>query len=975
MIPFTNKAAKVQINTAMAVLGLAGACSLHAQSTPGFWDFTPAADAFSSSAVLDLSSFNEDVAGQDGWVTSSGDSFIRGDGKKIRFWTITAGSQGSMPDCTQQAKFFAKRGVNLVRWHSSLYDNGAANIGDASTSGIASAQRMVKAMKDEGIYTKLSFFFVLGLRIQAKWNIDGYTQAWLTANPTKADRAPFGLVFFDATVKAAHRNWINKLLTTPNPYDGNKTLATDKAVAIIETQNEDNLFFWTWDPTQFPPEQQQKIDKAFGDWLKGKYGSISEAFSTWGTLSENILTSPTGFQRDDVANGRVAVASVQYMTRDSARVGGDGKRMADQIQFLAERQYNYHKEFKEYVQSLGYGGTFTGSNWSTADNRFLHDVELYTYTASGVTDVHSYYDGLQTNAAVFTQVSGNDGGLFISGVNNPRVTPFVFKQVEGHPSFLSETTWVQPNPYRAESAILCAVYGALQDNDGFTFFASGEKGWQNTDGSYRTAWPVAFPSIMGMFPAASLIYREGYIAEAPTVVREGRTLENLSNKDISIAPYYFYKGGSWDPARNAKTEFAYNSTTGIGKVDPLAALVGKVEIGFDTNDDFVSPVVASNIDNDARTVKSITGEVELNFGYPQGMIPAGSTTAVEGSGFLKFDAPRAQGATGWLKAAGIIDTTDVALRLSENFGSLVVVPLDGLPISQSTKLLVEAIGADMANGYVTTPKSYTQSGRTFAGFTVSSVGSLPWMVEEITGNVTLKFDPTGSRIQSIQNLDINGNLREANTTGRALSSGYRFDLPKNALYTVVNLAPVANLTPVITTKGFRNAKKYDSYAFNLEAVSGDEPLTFSATGLPKGLTIAENGVITGTPSRGGTYTVTVNVTDADGDSDSREVPFYVLPVNDAPACDTILTGAATTRWGDFGWINGINFFYDGYYPFVYLFDYEGWIYVFGCSGDGDTDDAGYFFYDFNKAQFGWTKSEYYPYYFPAAGGDAVKLGL
>ena len=46
--------------------------------------------------------------------------------------------------------------------------------------------------------------------------------------------------------------------------------------------------------------------------------------------------------------------------------------------------------------------------------------------------------------------------------------------------------------------------------------------------------------------------------------------------------------------------------------------------------------------------------------------------------------------------------------------------------------------------------------------------------------------------------------------------------------------------------------------------SSGAPLTFSATGLPPGLRISASGSITGTPTSGGTYRVTVTATDAGG---------------------------------------------------------------------------------------------------------------
>ena len=53
------------------------------------WAFSPVQDKFTGDAVLDLSYLNEPVAGQSGFIRLSpdGNSFLRGDGQPIRFWS------------------------------------------------------------------------------------------------------------------------------------------------------------------------------------------------------------------------------------------------------------------------------------------------------------------------------------------------------------------------------------------------------------------------------------------------------------------------------------------------------------------------------------------------------------------------------------------------------------------------------------------------------------------------------------------------------------------------------------------------------------------------------------------------------------------------------------------------------------------------------------------------------------------------
>jgi len=61
----------------------------------------------------------------------------------------------------------------------------------------------------------------------------------------------------------------------------------------------------------------------------------------------------------------------------------------------------------------------------------------------------------------------------------------------------------------------------------------------------------------------------------------------------------------------------------------------------------------------------------------------------------------------------------------------------------------------------------------------------------------------------------------------------------------------------------------------LQASGGTAPYTFTATGLPAGLSISTGGLITGTPTTTGTYTVTASATDSLGASSSTTFTWTV----------------------------------------------------------------------------------------------------
>lgn len=59
-----------------------------------------------------------------------------------------------------------------------------------------------------------------------------------------------------------------------------------------------------------------------------------------------------------------------------------------------------------------------------------------------------------------------------------------------------------------------------------------------------------------------------------------------------------------------------------------------------------------------------------------------------------------------------------------------------------------------------------------------------------------------------------------------------------------------------------SATQGQAYSYQFTAVGGTAPYTWSATGLPAGMTLSSAGLLSGTPTAGGNFNVTVTVQDA-----------------------------------------------------------------------------------------------------------------
>ena len=142
----------------------------------------------------------------------------------------------------------------------------------------------------EGIYSHISFYFPAWFRLDD----------WHRQN----ERWPFMLLFFDGDMQKVYFNWARVLLTTPSPYT-NLPLGQDPAVAIVEVQNEDSHFFYTFNKKNAPPKRWETLRGLYGQWLKNKYGSMTNARAAWKTdLREG----------DDPANGKMELLNAWHMT-------------------------------------------------------------------------------------------------------------------------------------------------------------------------------------------------------------------------------------------------------------------------------------------------------------------------------------------------------------------------------------------------------------------------------------------------------------------------------------------------------------------------------------------------------------------------------------------------------------------------------------------------------------------------------------
>jgi hypothetical protein len=715
------------------------------------WDFNPPADALDPSAMLDLRSLNETTAGQHGFIglSKDGNSFVTtGNGQPIRFWGCTETNQDdmTMAELEQRAKFLAKRGVNIVRVHTILAPKDPnSQVTDVNEEALDRIFKLVAAMKTAGIYTIISPYWGTATVIQKNWGALGDTGK--RAEP---------LLFIDPALEKGYKSWLTALYTRPNPYTGVK-LADDPSVAIIQLQNENSLLFFTL--KSMNDAAILRFRTLYAQFLTKKYGSLDKARTAWHDYNpgaKDMWITP------DWDKGLPPILDPWDFTRDGLALKGKWpgyiECSADQLQFMATTEYDFNARIVKFLrQDLGCKQLVNPGNWKGVDPETEQDAEYWSYTAGDVIGRNFYADGFHQGVNAGWQLLAGDFYTDPSMTETPLKLPINLKQPLGHPFIVPETLWVEPTLYESEGPAMMAAQTALNGIDTVFWFADGEKGWQH---SASAMWDVATPMTLGQFPAAAMIFREGLVAQGAPAVVEQRSMQDVWDRKTPLLS----EEGSYDPNRDQSNIPLTSSVKTT--VDPLAFLVGPVQTVLG-GDPAKSKVVdlSKYIDRDKKVVHSVTGEITTDYGR----------------GVYLINAPRAQGAVGFLGAAGLQALSDVTVSCKNKYASILAVAMDGKSLKQSGKVLLQAGTVWRPTGWESVADKLLIDKQPFDCFKIVSTGSSPFQVEKTDAVVTV----ANPRLAKAQALDVNG-MPIAEAVAIHVKNGVAVvNLPPDALYTVL----------------------------------------------------------------------------------------------------------------------------------------------------------------------------------------------
>ncbi len=709
----------------------------------GRFSFEPGPDPFTDEALLDLRDLNEPEAGQHGPVRREGDRLVLGDGTPVRFWAVNV-SSGNAAGQRRSVDFLARRlaklGVNMVRYHSALFDRDG-DVAAIDEDRLDDLHYLVAAMRREGIYVTLSTCFPLWYDVTPDDGLEGYDEI--------DNNKPFGLIFFNSRMQQLHRGWLEQMLTVENPYTG-RPLGRDPAVAMVEIVNEDSLFFWTFSKRHVPPPQWRKIEAKFAEFLAERHGGLDEAVKAWGGAAH---------EDDDHEAGRMALHEPWHLTRDglrqSARSDAMKNRLRDQSRFYTGLQKRFYAETRDHLRDgLGYEGLIIASNWKTTDPVLLDGLERYTYTAGDVIDRHGYFDPPHEGEGASYQVRTGHRFESRAAVKHPGQLPITVHQVAGYPHIISEINWPHPNRYRSDMPFILAAYGSLQGIDGLYPFAMGSNYVRDTS---MEKFALGSPATVGMFPAAALMYRRGDVSTAPPVIAQKVTLESLfalEGEALSEAP-------GLEALRRADRP---------ADADESAHREDEAALSY-----FVGPVLRQITDgggDEADTqLPEAGGDGAIDLTHKRIVSHGGALTWDYGAGVIKLRSPRTVGAAGFLADAGPIDLEGARLQSGNEYAAIMVTSLDDRSLEESRRILVQAMTEDRPYGF------HKEDGR------IKALGSFPFGVVKI--DATLELAVAGDGQWKATALDENGYTMDQAVEMDTGDGRVKLTLPMETIWTIL----------------------------------------------------------------------------------------------------------------------------------------------------------------------------------------------
>ncbi len=586
----------------LAGLSLAGSVrgdGISDRSRAGWYPFLPTNT--NEAGVLGMADWLDAPAGRHGFLKRSGERFVFEDGTPIKFWGTNTTNLFVAPAhelAEAQAAFFAKWGINAIRFHKftwpvdDIFGGGIGSKADSLSFDPAALERMdyyFDRLKTRGIYVTWSPIWGHRLSEADRNRVKHFEEIVSGPAEDPLSRSTYGVVNLFEDLQAVNIRLVVNLLDHRNPYTSLR-YADDPALAYIELQNEDNAFWVAGEMLQHMPGYKHDLAAAFCDWLRIKYTDETALLAAWGPAGLNLWP--------DYATGESLARNTIYPVPDRRlyqpaiiAASPAPQRLLDCLQFLFERQLAFYQRFVAAIRATGYRGEIVASNW-IADDGLPHYYNLLSDHLVGAIDRHNYFGSSghriapgEPFGATRSELALDDLGLISVGL----------AQTADRPFSLSEWSNKPPNEWVAEGPPLVAFYGmGLQGWDA-SFHYTARYGRFSRTIAEPNNYNTNAPSQLGQFPFLARAIHRGDVAEgAPILPRRQISLENLHQNQLGFTEQSLITGD-------------INSASGT--VPALALSIGRVELEFTERPAPLASAPDISRWIDGSIVRSNTGEL------------------------------------------------------------------------------------------------------------------------------------------------------------------------------------------------------------------------------------------------------------------------------------------------------------------------------------------------------------------------------
>jgi hypothetical protein len=479
-------------------------------------------------SVIGFESWLDKPAGRHGGVRIAGDHFEFADKTKVKFWGTNLSYALSAPEKKQgeyTAARLAKFGVNAVRMHK-FTGAGWEGVGDENDATVMKADgldrldRFAEELAKNGVYYGWSHTYHFRPKPGNSARLLAYDEI---KNQEGGDT--YALINYAEDCQDLLIEMLVNLLKHENPYTG-KTYAQDPALAYIELQNEDDIFFYTTAGVyeKYPTYKKNLIER-YAQWLRERYKDQVGLQAAWGDAlkaNETLAAKSLALQ-----------ANPWEMSSDGLRdkSGGRRQRLLDNAAFFHAVQNAFYGKFVKAIRATGYKGPLVGSPWQ-APAGLPNYYNLKSDAMVGYIDRHNYFGGGLND----TMLGKPGSGDFSSGL----------QQVADRPFGMSEWIHVYPSLYSAEGPAIFAVYGmGLQGWDASYEFQSNQ-----ITGSYGDlvgnlpwgVWNVDVPTQIGQFPALARMIMRGDVKEGEVIGVRNVSPQNLADGKFDFSDSVVQRG-------------------------------------------------------------------------------------------------------------------------------------------------------------------------------------------------------------------------------------------------------------------------------------------------------------------------------------------------------------------------------------------------------------------------------------------------